>query len=88
MLLAIPNLSLASMATHSEYAPIDIPNIDVWNLLFERQTEFPGSKGILFNIFSSSKISGFAAVSITQRFSGGLKILRTQNSIPYLPEHD
>ncbi|KAL9066857.1 MAG: hypothetical protein Q9161_007276 [Pseudevernia consocians] len=32
------------MATKSEYAPIDIPNTDLWDLLFERKTEFPSNK--------------------------------------------
>ena len=33
------------MATKSEYAPIDIPDTDLWHLLFERKTDFPSSKG-------------------------------------------
>ena len=41
------------MATKLEYAPIDIPNTDLWDLLFERKTEFPSSKGEQLVVFSS-----------------------------------
>jgi 4-coumarate--CoA ligase len=33
------------MASESPYPPIDVPNIDIWEFLFERKKDFPVDKG-------------------------------------------
>ena len=46
------------MATESGYPPIDIPNIDVWNLLFERKIDFSSEKGTSFVVLALLTIVG------------------------------
>ena len=33
------------MITESQYPPVDIPDVDFWGFIFERETPFPSDRG-------------------------------------------
>jgi hypothetical protein len=37
---------VATMVAESPYAPLDIPEWDIWSYIFEQNVEFPENKGI------------------------------------------
>jgi hypothetical protein len=39
------NCNSSMLATAPQFPDIEIPNVDIWKFLFERQKEFPNNKG-------------------------------------------
>lgn len=65
------------MTTESQYPPVEIPDVDLWRFLFERETPFPEDTGTPSLIPSS--IRGLTDARIAQLSSSTPKPL---DSIP------
>ncbi|KAH0843997.1 putative 4-coumarate--CoA ligase 1 [Fonsecaea pedrosoi] len=63
------------MPTKSSYPDIEIPNVDLWGLMFEQPRDFPGSQVIYRSVDSSRHYTWADVKEAATAFGGGLRNL-------------